>query len=131
MKSNNIQLPPLPIDTPLESVEMIWLYARLPDGERKMLREILEKDICSDEEKRRGYEWANMIENVKERTDPDLEQFAELMRGLLQTLIVQACETAGAVYQHYCADGKSVEETAEAIKVPVDLVELVAQYYNQ
>ena len=37
MEQKYIQLPPLPSDMPLESIEMIWLYAQMSDEKRAEL----------------------------------------------------------------------------------------------
>ena len=53
------------------------------------------------------------------------------MQELIGTLIAQACEMSACIYQKYCIEKKSTKEISEAIHVPQDAVELMAQYYEK
>ena len=53
MKSKYVQLSPLPLDMPLEVMEMIWLYARLSEQEQKMIRDFIQKKLSENKEKLR------------------------------------------------------------------------------
>ena len=53
---------------------------------------------------------SQLLNSTDKELDPDLSEYAELMKKFLGTLYSQACDTAGFVYQHYCVEGKSLEE---------------------
>ena len=109
MKPKYIQLPPLQADLPLESIEMIWTYAQMKREEQGLIRD--------------------MLETCVEGRAKELDN--ELMKRLIGSLIAQACETAGIVYQNYCVKGKTLEEIAREYNLDQGILHLMAQYYDR
>lgn len=130
MKQNYIQLPPLPSDMPLESIEMIWLYAQMSDEKRDMLLEFIwesfnNNNTCLGKSEISKAMWSSCTE-----INPDVLEFANLMKKLVGILIVQACEMAALIYQDYCITGKSIEELSKEYHVDKETIQLMAQYYD-
>ncbi|WP_288175418.1 hypothetical protein [Sporofaciens musculi] len=110
MKTKYIQLPPLPEDLPTELIEMIWLYAKTPKDKRKMFLDFMNENVYGIPENIGKTKLSQLLNSTDKELDPDLSEYAELMKKFLGTLYSQACDTAGFVYQHYCVEGKSLEE---------------------
>ena len=129
MQQNYIQLPPLPSDMPLESVEMIWLYAQISDEKRDMLLEFIWESFynntCLEKPEISKAMWSSCTE-----INPDVLEFANLMKKLARILIVQAYEMAALIYQGYCIGGKSIEELSEEYHIDEESIQLMTQYYD-
>lgn len=129
MKTKYIQLPPLPEDLPTELIEIIWLYAKMPKDKRKMFMEFNE-NVYGLPENLGKTELSKLLNRTDKELDSDLSEYAELMKKFLGTLYSQACETAGFVYQHYCVEGKSLEEISREYQIDEEALRLIAQYYR-
>lgn len=130
MEQKYIQLPPLPSDMPLESIEMIWLYAQMSDEKRDMFLEFIwesfnDNNTCLEKSEISKAMWRSCTE-----INPDVVEFANLMKKLVGILIVQACEMAAFIYQGYCIAGKSIEELSKEYHVDKETLQLMAQYYD-
>lgn len=130
MKEKYIQLPPLSVDLSSELVGMIWLYAKMPKDRRSMLLEFMNVNVYGNAEDIRKTELSKILNDTDKDLEPDFLEYAELMKKFLGTLYSQACETAGFVYQHYCVEGKSLEEISREYQMDEESLRLVAQYYE-
>lgn len=130
MKTKYIQLPPLPEDLPTELIEVIWLYAKMPKDKRKMFMEFMNENVYGIPENLGKTELSKLLNRTDKEMDSDLSEYAELMKKFLGTLYSQACETAGFVYQHYCVEGKSLEEISREYQIDEEALRLITQYYS-
>lgn len=62
--------------------------------------------------------------------DKGITQYTDLMKQMLETLIAQACEMAGFVYQKYCIDKKSLDEITEEFQVDKKSLLLITKYFD-
>lgn len=131
MKEKYVQLPPLPLDLPLESIETIWIYAKMPQQEKKIFQEFMRVTLNNSPEDTHQTEQAKEMNPTDTETNADVAEFTALMQQMIGTLIVQACETAAFVYQYYCIDGKTIDEISETFNVSKDTIQLIAQYYDR
>lgn len=131
MKEKYIQLPPLPLDLPPDSIEIIWLYAKMPQQERKMFQKFMHETLNGSEKDIHQTESFKTINDSDAETNSDVAEFTSLMQQMIGTLIAQACETAAIVYQYYCMDGKSIEEISEIINISKSTIQLISQYYDR
>lgn len=131
MKRNYIQLPPLPADMPVESIELIWQYAKMPVEKRGIFLEFVEKSVDDSMEGLSETELSKLLNDAGGNLDADVVEYAEYMRRFLAMLFSQACETAGFVYQHYCVEGKSLEEISKEYDMDDTSLRLITQYYEQ
>lgn len=131
MKSNYIQLPPMPSDMPTELIKIVWGYAKMEKQKREKFLDFMQKnakaDVGDDDEEK----LIKIMEESEPQASQNVEEFYLLMQELIGTLIVQACEMSALVYQCYCIDGKSIKEISETIHVPKESIELMAQYYER
>lgn len=130
MEQKYIQLPPLPSDMPLESIEMIWLYAQMSDEKRDMLLEFIWESFNNNNTRLEKPEISKAMWSPCTEINPDVLEFANLMKKLVGILIVQACEMAALIYQGYCIAGKSLEELSKKYHVDEETLQLMAQYYD-
>ena len=131
MKPQYIQLPPLPINMPKETIEMIWLYAHLSKQEQGMIRDFIQENLKNSHKNLSETELAQMLQESETEINPDIQEYADLMRKLLGTLIVQSCDMAAFVYQNYCVEGKSPQEIAGEYGVDEESIRIMAQYYDK
>lgn len=131
MREKKVQLPPLPLDLPLESIEIIWQYAKMPQQERTMFQEFMRETLNGSEKDIHQTELVKVMNHPDAETNPDVAEFTSLMQKMIGTLIVQSCEMAAIVYQYYCIDNESIEEISKAINVPEKTVQLISQYYDR
>lgn len=131
MREKYVQLPPLPLNLPLESIELIWLYARMPQEEKQMFQNFMRDTLKDSSKNIPQTEPPKTIKTPDEETSSDVAEFTSLMQEMIGTLIVQACEMAAIVYQYHCIDKKSIEEISKAINVPEETVQLISQYYDR
>lgn len=130
MKTKYVQLPPLPEDLPTELIGIIWLYAKMPKDKRKMFLEFMNENVYGIPENLGKTELSKLLNRTDKELDPDLIEYAELMKKFLGTLYSQACEMAGFVYQHYCVEEKSLEEISRDCRIDEESLRLIAQYYE-
>lgn len=130
MKEKYIQLPPLSVDLPAELVGMIWLYAKMPKDRRSMFLEFMNVNVYGNAEDISKTELSRIINETDRDLEPDLSEYVELMKKFFGILLSQACETAGFVYQHYCVEGKSLEEISREYQMDEESLRLIAQYYE-
>ncbi len=131
MQKEYIQLPPLPADIDLKAVEMVWLFARLERNEQEMIHDLLKNMASGSDMERQAMELSKLLwENAAVGTNPDVLEFAELMKALLGEMIAQSCELAALVYQRYCVEKKSLEETARETNVDEETLRVIVQYYD-
>lgn len=131
MKEKYVQLPPLPLDMSLESIEIIWIYAKLPQQEKKMFQEFIREMLDDDKKEICQTQKDIQINFTDAETNPDIAEFISLLQKMIGILIMQACEMAAIVYKNYCMDGKSIEKISEMINVSKDTVQLISQYYDR
>lgn len=130
MKEKYIQLPPLSVDLPSELVGIIWLYAKMPKDRRSTLLEFMNVNVFSDAEDISKTELSKILNETDKELEPDLLEYVELMKKFLGILLSQACEMAGFVYQHYCVEGKSLEEISRDYRIDEESLRLITQYYS-
>lgn len=131
MKSKYVQLPPLPLDMPLEVMETIWLYARLSEQEQKMIRDFIQKKLNGNKENSDETEFVGILQDSETEISPEICEFTELMKKMLGTVIAQSCEIAALVYQNYCIEKKSSKEISGQFHVDEEIIRMVAQYYEE
>lgn len=49
MESKYIQFPPLPLDTPVECIEMAWLFVHLSKQDKEIVHEFLVENLKEDD----------------------------------------------------------------------------------
>ena len=130
MKRKYIQLPPLPMDLPMEQIEIIWLYAKMPEEKRRMLLEFMKENVEGSSEELTKTEFAKILNDAEVRMDSDLAEYVDYTKRFLGILFSQACDTAGFVYQRYCIEGKGVEEISRESGINEEFLRLITQYYN-
>ena len=131
MQTELIKLPPLPADASTKSVELVWLFAKMQREDQRKVRDIL-KDMTEGNKAEQGAEeLASLLEeNAGMEASPDVTEFAELLKSFIGELMAEACEMAGAVYQLYCMEGKSLAETAREMRVDEDTLQRMTKYYD-
>lgn len=131
MQKEYIQLPPLPADIDVKVVEMAWLFAKLERNEQEMIYDLLKNMASGSDMECQAMELSKLLrENAAVGINPDVVEFAELMKALLGEMIAQSCELAALVYQHYCVEKKSLEETARETNVDEETLRVIVQYYD-
>ncbi|EOS38930.1 hypothetical protein C808_02247 [Lachnospiraceae bacterium M18-1] len=131
MKSQYIQLPPLPLNMPKETLEMIWLYVHLSKQEQEMIRNFIRENLKEHNKSLSETELAKILQESDSEINPDIQEYADLMRKLLGILIAQSCDMAAFVYQNYCIEGKPPQEIADESGVDVESIRIMAQYYDK
>ena len=131
MESKYIQLLPLPLDMPAECIEMIWLYTRLSRQEQEMIRDFIRANLQKDNRNLDETELSKVLQESEAEINPDVKEYADLMKKLLGTLIAQSCEMAALVYQNHCIEKKSIKEISKKFNVTEESVQLMIQYYDK
>lgn len=131
MKSKYIQLPPLPLDMPAEVLEMIWLYVQLSSEEQERIRDFIRRNLENDHKNFHDTGFSKGSPDFDEEVNTDVEEFINLMRKMVGTLIAQSCEMSVLVYQNYCIEKKSTEEISEEFLIDEKFIRLVEQYYDK
>ena len=131
MKPKFVQLPPLPLDLPVESIEAIWSYVRMAEEDRIMIQEFMKENVNGNVKNLGKTAFVKMMQDDSIEITPDVEEYIELMRKLIGTLMAQACEIAALVYGHYRMEGKSIEKISDEFHLGQELLELMAQYYDE
>lgn len=131
MRKKYVQLPPLPLDLPLESIEIIWEYAKMSDYERKKIQKFMRETLNNSQKYMQQAKQEKAKNPLNVESSPDIAKFTSLMQQMVKTLIVQACEMAAIVYQYYSIDGKSIKEISEMFNVSQNIIQLMAQYYER
>ena len=131
MKPKYIQLPPLPLDMPAEVLEMIWLYAQLSSEEQERIRDFIRRNFENDHKNFHDTGFSKGSPDFDEEVNTDVEEFINLMRKMVGTLIAQSCEMSALVFQNYCIEKKSMEEISEEFDVDEKSIRLVARYYEK
>lgn len=83
MKPQYIQLPPLPLNMPKETLEMIWLYAHLSKQEQGMIRDFIRENLKDNPKSLDETELAKALQEAETEINPDIQEYADLMRELL------------------------------------------------
>ncbi len=131
MKPKYIQLPPLPLDMPAEVFEMIWLYVQLSSEEQERIRDFIRRNLENDHKNFHDTGFSKGLPDFDEEVNTDVEEFINLMRKMVGTLIAQSCEMSALVYQNYCIEKKSTEEISEEFLIDEKFIRLVEQYYDK
>lgn len=131
MEQKYIQLPPLPLDMPVETIEMIWLFTRLSKQEQEIIRDFIRENLKEKHKNLDETELSRVLQKSEAEINPDIKEYVDLMKQLLGTMIVQSCEMAALVYQNYCIEKKSVEEIAKEFNVGEEAVQIMVQYYDK
>ena len=131
MEKDYIQLPPMPSDTPTELVAIVWIYVKMEEPEKVQILDFIRENVKPGTTEGEKEKLMELMEKSKLNPSPYVEEFYSLMQELIGTLIAQACEMSACIYQKYCIEEKSTKEISEAIHVPQDAVELMAQYYEK
>ena len=131
MEPKYIQLPPLPLDLPVEVIGMIWLYTRLSGEEQEMIRDFIRENLKKENRNLDGTGLSKVLEDSDEKVNPDVKEFIDLMRKLVGTLIAQSCEMAALVYQNYYIEKKSTEEISKEFHVDEESIRIISQYYDK
>ena len=131
MEKDYIQLPPMPSDTPTELVAIVWIYVKMEEPEKVQILDFIRENVKPGTNEGEKEKLMELMEKSKLNPSPYVEEFYSLMQELIGTLIAQACEMSACIYQKYYIEKKSTKEISEAIHVPQDAVELMAQYYEK
>jgi hypothetical protein len=131
MEPKYIQLPPLPLDLPVEVIGMIWLYTRLSGEEQEMIRDFIRENLKKENKNLDGTGLSKVLEDSDEKVNTDVKEFIDLMRKLVGTLIAQSCEMAALVYQNYYIEKKSTEEISKEFHVDEESIRIISQYYDK
>lgn len=131
MEQQYIQLPPLPLDMPVETIEMIWLFTRLSKQEQEMIRDFIRENLKEKHKNLDETELSRVLQESEAEINPGIKEYVDLMKQLLGTMIAQSCEMAALVYQNYCIEKKSVEEIAKEFNVGEEAVQIMVQYYDK
>ena len=131
MEPKYIQLPPLPLDLPVEVIGMIWLYTRLSGEEQEMIRDFIRENLKKENKNLDGTGLSKVLEDSDEKVNTDVKEFIDLMRKLIGILIAQSCDMAALVYQNYCIEKKSTEDISEEFNVDQESIQLMVQYYDK
>lgn len=84
MDKKYVQLPPLPLDLPLESVMIIWLYAGMPDQEKDLVLAAIQKQLGDNMDDTYEKELNKVINDSKLEASQDVIKCASLMRKLVK-----------------------------------------------
>lgn len=125
-----IQLPPLPKNMSSEVVKIIWLYVQLDSRKQKIIYNFLSQCVNGDIKKIDEPEILTQLKDG-DNVNKNIEKFVNQMVKLLEILIIQACETAGLLYQNYCIDGRSVMEISKEFDIDEEFLMLMIQYYDK
>lgn len=131
MQTDYIQLPPLPMNLTTETIEMIWLFAKMKRNEQEMVQDFIKNMVSgstANPETMKLSKWLQSDDTME--TNLIVTEFAELLKELLEKLIVQSCDMAEFVHQHYCVEGKSLEEIAGEANVDQESLRLITRYYD-
>lgn len=131
MRSDYIQLPPMPSDMPPELIKFVWEFARMEEPDQKKILDFIQKNIKPDGGDSGEEKLLKMMEDSGGEASPYVKEFHSLLRELIGTLVAQACELAALVLQYYCIDEKSIKEISETACVPENMIELMARYYER
>ena len=131
MEPKYIQVPPLPLDLPVEVIGMIWLYTRLSGEEQEMIRDFIRENLKKENKNLDGTGLSKVLEDSDEKVNTDVKEFIDLMRKLVGTLIAQSCEMAALVYQNYYIEKKSTEEISKEFHVDEESIRIISQYYDK
>lgn len=131
MESEYIQLPPLPLDMPTECIEMIWLYTRLSRQEQETIRDFIKEILKKDNRNLDETEFSKVLRDSETEINPDVREYADLMKRLLGALIAQSCEMAALVFRNYCIEEKSVEEISKEFNVDEEAIQLMVKYFTK
>lgn len=132
METGYIKLPPLPADTSVETLELIWQFTKLERDEQETVRDYLRNMLEGSDTGQSAEKFSRMLAEAETaETNPAVNEFAELMRNVIGELAAEACELSAFVYQKYCVDGKTLAEIAEEAKADENILCLVAQYYDR
>lgn len=132
METGYIKLPPLPADTSVETLKLIWQFTKLEENEQDAMCDYLRNMPEGSNTEKSAEKFSKMLEDGEmAKTNPAVSEFAGLMRNMIGELVVEACELAAFVYQQYCMDGKTLAEIAEESKVDGNILCLIAQYYDR
>lgn len=132
METGYIKLPPLPADTSVETLELIWQFTKLERNEQEMVRDYLRDMLEGSNTGQSAEKFSKMLaDGETAETNPAVTEFAGLMRNMIGELAAEACELAAFVYQQYCMDGKTLAEIAAESEVDENILCLIAQYYDR
>lgn len=132
METGYIKLPPLPADTSVEPLELIWQFTKLERNEQETVRDYLRNMLEGSNTEKSAEKFSKMLADGEiAETNPAVNEFAGLMRNVIGEIAAEACELAAFVYQQYCMDGKTLAEIAEESKVDENILCLIAQYYDR
>lgn len=86
MDKKYVQLPPLPLDLPLESVMIIWLYAGMPEQEKEFVMAAIQKQLGDNRDDTYEKELNKVINDSQLKTSQDIMECASLMQKLVKKL---------------------------------------------
>ncbi len=83
MKQKYIQLPPLPMDMPVEAIEMIWIYISLSKPEQEMIRAFIKENLREDNKNVDKTEFSKALQKPGTEINPDVKEYTDLMKELV------------------------------------------------
>lgn len=131
MESKYINFPPLPLDTPVECIELAWLFVHLSKQEQEMVYEFLLESLKENSDNLRETTLVKEIRDSETEVNQEVQEFVELLKKVIGTLMGQSCEVAALVYQNYCVEKKPIEEIWKEFDIDKKTVEVIAQYYDK
>lgn len=131
MNSKYVQFPPLPRDTPIEFLDLLWLYAKMSKKHQKILLDFVKLNPKNDTENLNETKFLINMLDSESGTHSEFTEFNNYMKQIIGTLIVQACEMAALVYQNYCIENKSVDEISNEFSIDEGTILLMANFYDK
>lgn len=130
-KYKYIQLPPLPEDLDAFSVELIWLFAKLNEGEQNaVLLQLVAMLEGTEDEENSDNIIREILEECNEGIDnPVMLQYVSTLRKLVENIVAEVCKMAAFTYQKYCVEKINVEDILQIDGVTEDLLNLFLVYF--
>lgn len=131
MKRKCVQLPPLPLDLPVEVIEMIWLFVRMPEQDQETVQEFLRESLKEDADTMDETEFVKMIHESQLEVNQDINEFVELMKKMTGEFLAQSCAIAVCVFQYYFIEKKSINEISRELNMEEEFIRMVVQCYDK
>lgn len=131
MKSKYVQFPPLPKDTPIEFIDLLWLYAKMPETQQKILLNFIKLNLKKDNETPNKTKFPIDMLDSDSAPHSEFTDFNNYMKQMIGALIVQACEMAAIIYLNYCIENKSVDQISIEFNIDKETILLMSNIYDK
>lgn len=123
MKEKYIQLPVLPADLDVSTLQVIWTYAHLSEESRK--KSLNELQTLIDEDIKNG-----VLGEPEQGRALTVDDFAEFMARTIGHLMGEACNLAAWVYQRRFVEGMSRDELEQELGVENEWALVMSDYFD-